>query len=189
MRQTAGNAGDSTNEEINALVEACIAGDPRAWRRFVDRYRRLVYAVPIRLGLPPDGCDDVFQSVFAIVLRELPRIRDRFSLPKWLITVAQRESSRWARQQRLELREGVPAIEPALPDSDILRLERQHFVHEALDELGGRCRELLTALFLTPQQPSYQEVALRLGMPVGAIGPTRSRCLRKMLELLGDRLL
>ncbi len=28
--------------------------------------------------------------------------------------------------------------------------------------------------------PSYQEVAAALGMPIGAIGPTRQRCLERL---------
>ena len=47
------------------------------------------------------------------------------------------------------------------------------------------CRELLVALYFDERQPSYAEIAERLGMPVGSIGPTRARCLRRMRQALG----
>jgi RNA polymerase sigma factor (sigma-70 family) len=176
-----------------AMIEACLRGESRAWGQFVDRYRRLVYAVPSRLGLPPDACDDVFQSVFAVVLRELPNVRDRSSLPKWLMTIAHHEAYRWIRRSRRADRSGaasgpLPHIEPE-PAEDVLeRLEQRQLIHDAVEELDPRCRDLLTSLFLERAEPSYQEISRRLNMPLGAIGPTRNRCLRKLLALLGDRL-
>ncbi len=57
-------------------------------------------------------------------------------------------------------------------------------MREALERLGGRCQRLLWLLYYDRQEPSYEEVGRRLSMPVGAIGPTRARCLQKMRVLL-----
>jgi DNA-directed RNA polymerase specialized sigma24 family protein len=43
---------------------------------------------------------------------------------------------------------------------------------------------LLTALFMSPGHVSYEQVASDLGMPYGSVGPTRARCLMKLLEVL-----
>jgi DNA-directed RNA polymerase specialized sigma24 family protein len=45
--------------------------------------------------------------------------------------------------------------------------------------LSDRCRTLLRALAYSPDD-SYVEVSAALGMPVGSIGPTRSRCLQHL---------
>ena len=34
--------------------------------------------------------------------------------------------------------------------------------------------------FVTEPEPSYAEVAARLGMPIGSIGPIRARCLARL---------
>ena len=36
----------------------------------------------------------------------------------------------------------------------------------------------------SPLEPSYAEISAALGMPVGAIGPTRQRCLAKLQSAL-----
>ena len=54
----------------------------------------------------------------------------------------------------------------------------------ALVELGGRCQTLLELLYQTDPPPSYAEIAARLQVSVGAIGPTRARCLQKLKKLL-----
>jgi DNA-directed RNA polymerase specialized sigma24 family protein len=39
-------------------------------------------------------------------------------------------------------------------------------------------------LFYAPEPPPYSEIAARLGTTEGSIGPTRARCLQKLLKLL-----
>ena len=36
--------------------------------------------------------------------------------------------------------------------------------------------------------PSYAEIAAAVGAPIGSIGPTRTRCLQRLRELLGQYL-
>jgi RNA polymerase sigma factor (sigma-70 family) len=67
-------------------------------------------------------------------------------------------------------------------------MQQQQLVHEALQTLDERCRQLLTMLFYRSEPPSYAEVAAALGMIEGSIGPTRARCLQKLqreLEAVG----
>ena len=46
------------------------------------------------------------------------------------------------------------------------------------------CRKLLTLLFYTQEPPPYSEIAAQIGATEGSIGPTRARCLQKLLRLL-----
>jgi RNA polymerase sigma factor (sigma-70 family) len=77
----------------------------------------------------------------------------------------------------------IPDAAP-LADEVMQRLEQQHEVRTALANLDERCRKLLTLLFYEPEPPSYGEIAVSLGTTAGSIGPTRARCLEKMLRLL-----
>jgi RNA polymerase sigma factor (sigma-70 family) len=76
--------------------------------------------------------------------------------------------------------------ETPLPDEALLKLEEQHRVRTALGGLEERCRKLLTMLFYQSETPSYSEIAVSLGISEGSIGPTRARCLQKMLRLLDN---
>ena len=174
-----------------ALVARLKAGDPRAWPQFLDRYERLIYAVPRRMGLDRDECADVFQEVAIAFLKGLPRLRDPKTIPRWLTQAAFRIArDRRARRKR-ELRPEDDAFWDAQPDpgpSAIDALESEEArarVQAALGRVSPRCRELLTLLFLADPPLPYAEIARRLGQPIGALGPTRSRCLARMLEALG----
>lgn len=164
-----------------ALVEACLNGDPRAWDELVERYGRLVYSIPRRMGFSAMDADDVFQDVFATLLRSLGSLRDRSRLSAWLITTTRRECWRRGRvaSRHAELDESLADGAPPAVD-EVARWEREQGVREAVRRLDDRCRELLTALFLETSSPSYEAIAARMGIPIGSIGPTRARCFKKL---------
>jgi RNA polymerase sigma factor (sigma-70 family) len=171
-----------------ALIQRCLDGDGAAWSELVERYQRLVYSIPRQIGLPPGEADDVFQTVWGIVLRRLETLRNEERLSAWLIRVTYRESWRWARRRRSfeTLPDNAPDdAEPQV--AEVARLERQALVHQGLAQLDERCRRMLTALFLDPVTPSYEDLARELGLSVGSIGPTRARCFERLERILRDR--
>ncbi len=167
-----------------ALIQACLDGEESAWKELVERYGRLVYSIPRRYGLSASDADDVFQNVFSIVLRSLGSLRNQTCLSAWLITITHRETRRYARTApaSLELDEMLPDNSSPAVDK-VQRLELQQSVREALTELNPCCRELISSL-LRDDAPSYEELAQRLGMAVGSIGPTRARCFKKLETIL-----
>ncbi len=177
-------AGPGTSDR--AIIGACARGDQSAWAELVSRYGRLVYSTPRRLGLDQDSCDEVFQLVFAGLLQQIESLRDRDSLPKWLITVSYRTSLRLlaSRRRAESLEKAVRHDLGAPPFEDVERLERQQQLNEAMRRLGGRCEELLRALHAGPSEPNYEQVARRLQMPIGSVGPTRGRCIQKLVAIL-----
>ncbi len=167
------------------LVQACLRGDEPAWKELVERYSRLVYSIALRCGLTAADADDVFQNVFVIVHRRLNTLKDQQLLAPWLITVTLREAKRMMRHlpHHSELDDSAPnGAEP--PIDQVHRWEQQHLVRQALGQMDPRCREILTTLFLDATPASYQELAARIGVTSGSIGPTRARCIKKLEALL-----
>lgn len=177
------------------LLTACREGDESAWEVLVDRYQRLIYAIPRRVGLNEDQASEVFQEVFATLLQKLNDIDEPDRLHAWLVTTARRKTWRLMSKERM-LRGGtagdddreeellVRVDSAPLPDEMLVRLEEQHRIRAALLALDERCQKLLTLLYYTPEPPSYAEIADTFGTSEGSIGPTRARCLKKMLQLL-----
>lgn len=168
------------------LTRACLDGDPRAWDEFVERYGRLIYSIPRRLGLCEMDSEDVLQTVLSIALRRLETLRDVERLSAWLIRTTYRESWRYAKRTRkhAELDENVADDQAPSPEQCEV-WERQHLVHQALARLDERCSRLLKAVFFETNT-NYEQIAEELGLRVGSIGPTRARCLKKLEGLLTD---
>lgn len=174
------------------LIIACRRGDERAWETLIDRYERLVFSIARRHGLSTEDAADVTQKVFIILLQSLDLLPEDVNLGGWLTTVTRRHT--WRAMARLS-RE-LPGEKEDIAESAILlsrqisdpvdRWEVLQAVYEALNRLDERCRQLLLALYFDPREPSYAEIARRLKMPVGSIGPTRARCLAKLKALLEE---
>lgn len=187
---------DDTPDEV--LLQGCRDGRADAWSVLVRRYQRLVYTVPRRAGLDDGACADVFQLTFTRLLEHLPRIEDASRVRAWLVTTARRESLlRLERLQRERPVGGEPGSgdeDPlaAVPDPDPLPEERLSRWQEldrlrrAVDRLEPRTRQFVELLFLQDEPLPYAEIAARLGIPEGSIGPTRSRALQKLRRLLED---
>ena len=169
------------------LLNACRAGNPSAWNSLVDRYERLVYAIPLREGLDEDDAADVTQETFTALLHNLDSIVDPERIAHWLMTVARRTTWRW-RSGRARQRSAMTNVDVLAVDDHSDAMLDALAVHEAVLSLEEPCRSLVLALFFDPHEPSYAQIAMRLDRPVGSIGPLRGRCigrLRSELERVG----
>ena len=173
------------------LLIACRRGEESSWQALVDRYQRLIYAIPRRAGLNDDQAGEVFQEVFVTLFEKMNDINEPDRLHAWLVTTARRKTWRLLSKERAKSGDADADAEALaimdkgpLPDETLVRLEEQHRIRTALAELDPRCRELLTLLYYQSEPPPYSEIATVLGTPEGSIGPTRARCLKKLLKLL-----
>ena len=182
----------STAESDQDLIHGCREGRPDAWERLLSKYERLVFSVPVRYGLSDDDAADVTQLTFASLIQTLDRLREDSRLGAWLVTVARHHTWRLLGRNRRETAiEGVGHTEDAVllthdGAGTTEHWELAEWLNHGLSLIGRPCRDLLLALYFDPGQPSYAEVATRLNMPVGSIGPTRGRCLQRLRQVLDD---
>ncbi len=174
------------------LIRYCLNGDERAWSALIEKYKNLIYSIPLRYGASPEDAADIFQSVCVELLSELPRLRKRASFRSWLITVTAHQAFQWKRKTRRRAEDELtPADEERLetdPSPDVVeQLQREQVMREAIAELPPRCREMITLLFFREPQLPYRDVAKQLGLAVGSIGFIRGRCLKRLQRMLEDR--
>ena len=172
------------------LINACLTGDETAWALLIQRYRRLIYTIPLRFGMSPAAAEEIFQEVCLILLQKLHTLQDQTRLSAWLVTVTRRACMKHWRQSPTsvsldDLVDQSPEYDGDL-SKEMLILERRHTLQQALERLDERCRQLLEALFLTDNPPSYQQLAHSLDVPEGSIGPTRARCLQKLRQIVAE---
>ena len=173
------------------LVKACLSGDEEAWSSLIDKYKALIYSIPVKYGLSRQEAADVFQATCTELLVRLPELREPRALPKWLRQVAHHESYRWKRQsQRTVSRDAETDLPepttPAIAESLFQQTQEEQMLREAMTVLTPQCRRLVELLFFeTPSRP-YTEVAAELGLAVGSIGFTRQKCLERLRVQLDE---
>jgi RNA polymerase sigma factor (sigma-70 family) len=167
---------------VVSLVERARGGDQEAWNEIVARYAPLLWSLCRRFGLSGSDAEDVGSAVWLRLVERLGSIREPAALPGWIATTTRRECLSTLRSANRQ----VPVEEDRFPDEDgpasdewLLRQERHVALRLAFADLSERCRQLLSLLFGDPPTP-YAEIATTLGMAIGGIGPTRTRCLDRV---------
>jgi RNA polymerase sigma factor (sigma-70 family) len=177
--------------DVAELVVAAGLGDEGAWHALVDRFSGLIWHVARGYRLGEADAADVAQTVWLRLLESLPRLREPAAVAGWLVTTTRHECLRSLRRSGRELPDDhidLVADRPSDdrgPEAAVELAESGELVRRALTRLSLRCQLLLRALAYTPDR-SYAEVSAALDMPIGSIGPTRSRCLHHLRRSLRD---
>jgi len=173
------------NLSVSDLVTCARNGEKQAWDALVDRYAPLIWSICRRHGLGRADTEDVGQAVWLYLVGHLGDLHESAALPGWLATTTQRECLRVLRAGRplaaghvLDA-ENLPDNQAAAVERELLAAERQAALHEAFLDLPP-CGQQLIALLLEDPPVPYAEISVRLGIPIGSIGPNRRRCLDKM---------
>lgn len=171
-------------EELQLLVNRAVAGEMWAFARLDEQYRPLARATARRCGGGTDS-EDVVQEALLRLHLHLAELRQPAALPAWLCrTVRNLCFSRARRLNRMQFAPldvndpGESVLSSADPCADeVVASEEAEAVRRALARLSPRDRRLALHLMA---ETAYGEISSSLRMPVGSIGPTRERMLRRL---------
>jgi RNA polymerase sigma factor (sigma-70 family) len=174
------------------LIKACLKGDPGSWADLIDRYKNLIYSIPIKFGMHQDA-PDIFQSVCVDLMSELKNLREHRALPKWLIKTCYHRCLQHRRHAgRLvelepEHEEKIENDTTPLPEKMLAQLEQEQLLRDVISSMPDRCERMIRMLFFeTPPRP-YDQIAQELGLATGSIGFIRGRCLDRLRKHLEKR--
>jgi RNA polymerase sigma factor (sigma-70 family) len=172
------------------LVRECCQGNQAAWSALIEKYKNLIFSIPIKFGLSRDDAADICQAVCVDLLSDLPRLREPRALPKWLMQASYHKCLRF-RRQKLDLLDDQAHIEERpgtkteeLPEEMLYHLQREQMLRDAVATLPARCNRLIGLLFFDEPPRPYQEVAKELKLATGSIGFIRGRCLKLLRQRL-----
>ena len=172
------------------LVQECLRGNQEAWSALIEKYKKLIYSIPVKWQLPREDANDIFQSVCVDLYSELSHLREPRALPKWLIQTTVHKCSRWRKQQSRisdqEISEDL-ALTTVTAGTLVEEVEREQMLRDAIAALAGRCAEMIRMLFFDSPALPYEQIARRLGLATGSIGFIRGRCLDRLKKQLLSR--
>ena len=146
-----------------------------------------IRAYAARLGADPADVEDIAQEVCERFLRNSTKIREPNGLVGWLFVVTKRVTMDVAKRSRAMVLQALPesVLFGLTPEEEVVdRNEAEltiYRVRRSLAAMKAADRVLLTMLFDTAA--SYQKISNDLDVPVGSIGPTRARLLRKLATI------
>lgn len=164
-------------ERDATIVEACLAGDARAYAGLVRLHGKRVYAICLAITGNAADAEDLAQEALMRGFTELGSLRDHDRFGPWIGAIAGNMcrnfiKKRASREQTLAMQVDCPRGDPAdLPD-----------VRDALQKLPEQFRIPLMMYYFDGH--STGSVALSLGISIEAVHTRLSRARRELRKLL-----
>jgi RNA polymerase sigma-70 factor (ECF subfamily) len=161
--------GDIESIELADLVRLAAADHAPAQSELVRRYMRRVSGFVRAMINQPDAIEDVAQTVFIKMFRQLSRLRDPGVFESWLFTLARNASLDFLRRRRC--RPSTVALDDALeqiPDPTDSQATKEILaaLDRALAQLNPRDRELVVQFV---GGDTYGEIAERTGLSLASV--------------------
>ncbi len=194
-------AAPAPQPEINALIEAHLAGDPRAFGRIVERYQVRLLNFVMRMIGDRERAEDLVQEAFLRVHRHLHRFDRSRKFSTWVYTIA---SNLAKNELRNRGRSPLIAFEQARPrDEDDPRpidfedlgnrpddlYEQRHLrslVDQTVAKLTPHHREVFVLREL--EGKSYEEIAEIVHCNLGTVKSRLNRARQSFAELIAPHL-
>jgi RNA polymerase sigma-70 factor (ECF subfamily) len=162
------------------ILRRCLAGDDVAYRQLVERYRRPVYSLAVRMVRQSEDAEDLTQETFIRMFRALDRYDPERPFAAWLFTIASRLCIDHLRRRRIRpislvQHDPVSDEERTLeieagglgPDEQAVEAEEERRVQELIEGLPPHYR--IVVLLRHQQDLSYEEIAQALQLPLGTV--------------------
>lgn len=173
--------------DMDALIERCLAGDQVAWEQIVRQHWRKVFNLAYKFVGRHDEAEDLTQDIFLKIFKALHTFDRRANFQTWLISISRNlciDHYRSVRKERETMARDVdasqlsPVSRERTPYGVLEQIDLRQRIREALAELPPALREAVVLRDL--QEFSYQEIADQLHLPEGTV---KSRINRGRLEL------
>jgi RNA polymerase sigma-70 factor (ECF subfamily) len=181
----------SLSDIDSQLLEHCLAGSPRAWKNFVDRFLGLVVHVAHHaaqhrsIRLPDDVRDDLVSEVFSVIVANkyaaLRRFQRNCSLATYLSVIARRVIVRrlYAMQNESNQRGGhVDRL--SQDDRNMTRLDDADEVNQLMLRLDPQEAQVVRMYHL--EGMSYEQIGRAIGLSENSVGPVLTRARSKMRQ-------
>lgn len=172
------------------LLEAALAGDADALRRFVEEFWERAFRIGFLISQDSGAAEDIAQETMVAALRSLERFDlDRPFLP-WLDRIAARRAHDWVRGRSRRPEVIAPVEESSDGEEtttavDFGRPLELSAVGSALAQLNLEQREAIVFRHLLDYEPA--EIAALNGIPVGTVRSRLHRGLARMRKDLDEQ--
>jgi RNA polymerase sigma-70 factor (ECF subfamily) len=180
------------------LIARCRRGEADAWDELFDQHYAATGRFVFQLGsdFAREDVEEICQEVFLSVIRSLDSFRGGSRFQTWLFRVAANKACDYRQRQHAAKRGGgqppvslqaedpetgltldPPGDTPA-PDLTLMNAEQVALVHQALDQLGEPCREIIELRYFGDL--SYDDISRSLDLNPKTVSSRLSKCLDRL---------
>lgn len=191
----------SSNPE-NELIQRCRQGDSQAWDELFDRHYAATSRFVFQLGhdFTQEDAEEICQEVFLSVIKNLDSFQGHSQFQTWVFRIAANKARDYRQHRQAAKRGGgqttislqaenpetglaidPPSVAPS-PDATLMNAERMAQLHEALEQVGEPCREIIELRYFGDL--SYDELSRSLDLNPKTVSSRLSKCLDRLENIV-----
>jgi RNA polymerase sigma factor (sigma-70 family) len=190
---------DKALEDFELIDDAVQRNDEKAFAKLMQRYKRPVYHMILKMVRNVDDAEDLMIESFAKAFRSLHRFKKDFTFSTWLFRIATNNTIDHIRKKKLNTLsidnrftddngDGISIEvedENLNPQEETIKEQKAELIQIFVDKLPPKYQKLVRLRYF--QELSYEEIAVELEAPLGTVKAQLHRARELMFEMVKNK--
>lgn len=182
------------------LIDMAVGGDDKAFAKLLQRYKRPVYHMILKMVRNVDDAEDLTMESFSKAFRSLHRFKKDFTFSTWLFRIATNNTIDHIRKKKLN----TLSIENTYTDDDgqsvsidvkdennldpqeeAIRAQKEELMQVFVNMLPSKYQKLVRLRYFN--ELSYEEIAEEIDAPLGTVKAQLHRARELMYDLVKNK--
>ena len=179
------------------LIDMAVGGDDKAYAKLLQRYKRPVYHVILKMVRNVDDAEDLMMESFSKAFKSLHKFKKDFTFSTWLFRIATNNTIDFIRKKKLN----TLSIEHTYTDDDgasvsmdiadkgnlnpqdeTIRGQMEEIMQGIVNMLPAKYQKLVRLRYF--RELSYEEIAVELEAPLGTVKAQLHRARELLYDLV-----
>src|SRR5690242_11127679 len=190
---------DKALEDFRLIDEAVQNNDEKAYAKLLQRYKRPVYHMILKMVRNVDDAEDLTIESFAKAFRSLHRFKKDFTFSTWLFRIATNNTIDFIRKKKLNTLSientytdddgqsvsiDVEDVNPD-PQEETIKAQKEELIQVFVNMLPAKYQKLVRLRYF--HELSYEEIAAELEAPLGTVKAQLHRARELMYDLIKNK--
>lgn len=185
------------NELIALIINK---NDQKAYASLLNKYKNSLMFTVLKMVNNRDDAEDITMQAFTKAFKNLASYNNQFAFSTWLFKIASNTAIDFLRKKRVsttsldrkmsEHSDSESTFSQNIVDTELdpeekyVLKQRNNLMKEVVNGMNPKYRELIELRFF--QELKYEEIATKLGIPIGTVKVRISRAKALLTEILQE---
>jgi RNA polymerase sigma-70 factor (ECF subfamily) len=190
---------DKALEDFDLIDDAVNNGDEQAFAKLMERYKRPVYHMILKMVRNVDDAEDLTIEAFAKAFKNLHRFKKDYTFSTWLFRIATNNAIDFIRKKKLETMsldtsfqdDNGDAVTSDVEDHNLnpqeraIKTQKIELIQLFVTKLPPKYQRLVRLRYF--EELSYEEIADELDAPLGTVKAQLHRARELMYDLVKNK--
>src|SRR5690349_4721838 len=181
------------------LIDKAVGGDDKSYAKLLQRYKRPVYHVILKMVRNVDDAEDLTIEAFAKAFKSLHKFKKDYTFSTWLFRIATNNCIDFIRKKKLETTSisssfrddngddvGMDIKDINLnPQEEAIKSQKVEIMQVIITKLPPKYQTLVNLRYF--RELSYEEIAEELNAPLGTVKAQLHRARELLYDLVKDK--